>query len=61
MEFRELSPTEEREFFKQLIAVAITGLCANPESYETEYKRISEMAVEQANDTIKQVNLYLKP
>lgn len=61
MELRVLGRLEERELFKQLVTAAITGFCANPECYELTYDRISEMALEQACDTIKQVNNYLKP
>lgn len=61
MERRVLELKEERDLFKQLITAAITGFCANPECYELTYDRISEMALEQAYDTIKQVNNYLKP
>lgn len=61
MELQVLGRLEERELFKQLIAAAITGFCANPECYPLTYDRISEMALEQAIDTIKQVNNYLKP
>lgn len=61
MERRILEPKEERDLFKQLITAAITGLCANPEFNELTYDRITEMALEQAYDTIMQVNNYLKP
>lgn len=58
---RELTKEEKGELTKQFMAAAIAGLCANPECYELTYNRISEMALEQATDTIKQVNQYLKP
>lgn len=61
MELRELEQAEQREFLKQLVAAAIAGFCANPECYELTYDRISEMALEQAINTVKQVNNYLKP